>query len=172
MARVDFSGLLQEVNRVISGQTGVTEEMAIEAGERFRDILKVCIMRSAGINHASGELGPTAVDMLMDIDVGKAYTSAPGVLTVPISFPDGGERMSVDPKHYAGVSDIVEILNYGYNARRAVAGTWHGQKAVSLKERRGAHFIEDAVRIFMDGEAKKYGVKGIRVTMGEYPEYY
>lgn len=172
MARVDFSGILREVNKVIAGATTETGGMADEAGKRFREILEVCILRSAGVNHANGELGPTAVEELMDIAVGKPYSSSPGVMTVPISFPDGGERMSLDPKHYGGVSDIVEILNYGYSARGVVSGTWHGQKAKSLAHRRGAHFIEDAIRIFMDGEAKKYGVKRIRVAMGESPEYY
>ena len=172
MAHVNFNGVLSEVNRAIAGSSDMVGGMADEAGRRFREILEVCIMRSAGTNHISGELGPTAVEELMNINVGKAYQSKPGVLTVPISFPDGGARLSVDPKHYGGVENIVEILNYGYSASGPVYGRWRGEKIKTLRDRQGAHFIEEAVRIFMDGEAKKYGVKGIRVTMGEYPEYY
>ena len=172
MAHANFNGILDEVNRAIAGSADAVGGMADEAGRRFRDILEVCIMRSAGMNHRRGELGASAVEELMDINVGKAYQSKPGILTVPISFPDGGARMSVDPQHYGGVENIVEILNYGYSASGPVYGRWHGNKIRTLQDRRGAHFIEDAVRIFMDGEAKKYGVKGIRVTMGEYPEYY
>ena len=172
MAKVDFDGILKAVNKAIRNSPEAGAACAEEAGKRFAEILKSCVLRAAGANHSDGELGPTAIEELSNIQVAAPKVNG-SYMTVFVSFPDGGERMSMAPSRYPrGADEIVELLNYGYSAPRGVYGTWHGNQGWSLKERRGAHFVEDAIRIFMDSDAQKYGVEEIRVTFGEHRESY
>lgn len=142
----------------------------IAAADRFVEVLKRCIRDSTGTNYSAGELSQYAVDAVSNIKRGKVSARDDGSYSVEINFDGGRHRDSLVPSLYPeGVDDIVVILNNGYpedrHQMKTVSGIWHGKHTFSLPNRYGAHFIEDAVNVFMTTEAVKYGVLDIQVNI-------
>lgn len=147
------------------------------AAERFVEILKECINECRGYDFANGNLGDTAIDALNEIEIGSIEESGgKNCYTIPISFTTDRHRDSLVPSKYGGIDDIVALLNNGYprdgHTMGTVFGIWHGADTASLTDRQGAYFIESAVHKFMSSEAKKYGVKEIKVDIMDYKQYY
>lgn len=71
--------------------------------------------------------------------------------------PEEIDRDSLYPDKYSdGAYDIVALLNHGYHAKGYVYGEWRGQNIRSLRDRDGAHFMQDAISRFNEkyrGEA-------------------
>lgn len=58
-------------------------------------------------------------------------------------------RPSLAPALYRdGAYDIVALMNHGYRAGGSVHGEWHGKDTWSLRERKGAFFIQSAIAKF------------------------
>lgn len=137
-----------------------------EAGEKFIEILKNKITQHAGSNYASGELGETAIAAARDVSISGKRTNG-SFSYIDITFNGNLHRESLAPGKYRGIDNIVALLNTGYHAGHTVAGVWkgHGEDIVfSLKDRAGAHFIQEAKEEFMTKYAEKYGVIDIVIS--------
>lgn len=99
----------------------------------------------AEIKAAGFEFG----DYLYQVDAG--YNEAEKRYELHVNFkPEEIDRPSLIPEKYPdGAYDIVVLMNKGYRAGGAVYGVdRHGVERWSLREREGAHFIQDAVEKF------------------------
>lgn len=155
---------------MLSGNKSGSSANTIAAADRFVEVLKKCIRDSAGTNYSAGELSQYAIDAVSNIKRGKVSARGNGSYSVEINFGGERHRDSLAPSLYPeGVDDIVVILNNGYpedgHQMGVVSGTWHGNHTFSLPNRNGAHFIEDAVSVFMTTEAAKFGVIDIQVNI-------
>lgn len=155
---------------MLSGNKIGSSANTIAAADRFVEVLKKCIRDSAGTNYSAGELSQYAIDAVSNIKRGRVSARGDGSYSVEINFDSERHRDSLVPSLYPeGIDDIVVILNNGYpedgHQMGVVSGTWHGKHTFGLPNRNGAHFIEDAVNIFMTTEAVKYGVLDIQVNI-------
>ena len=155
---------------MLSGNKLSNSSNTIAAADRFVEVLKQCIRDSAGTNYSAGELSQYAIDAVSNIKRGKVSARGNGSYSVVINFDGERHRDSLAPSLYPeGVDDIVAILNNGYpedgHQMGVVSGVWHGKHTFSLPNRNGAHFIEDAVSVFMTTEAAKFGVIDIQVNI-------
>ena len=89
--------------------------------------------------------------------------------SVVVKFGDNLSRMSLKitsgerkgERTGKGIEDIVSLFNTGYNAEKAVRGSWdgHGDGTISsLTHREPLNFIEEAIDTFNRQYGKKYNV--------------
>ena len=138
-----------------------------EAAEKFIEVLKAEIENCAGADVAAGQLGATAVRALLNLEYGTPVKIGQNRYQIGVSFANNLSRDSLAPDEYPeGIENIAALLNKGYDAKNTVYGIWYGRTSYnipSLQNRAGAHFIENAIRKYMDGYAKEYGVIDIQV---------
>lgn len=82
---------------------------------------------------------------------------ADGKYTIAINIPT--DEVWRDSLYSGGVTNIVALLNNGYHASKYVYGNWHGENIRSLKDRKGLHFMQDAIKEFNAKYGAKYGCK-------------
>lgn len=133
---------------------------------KFVDTVHRTLDDKAGSEYADGELGPTAISALGNLDVLNGTKVGRGKYIACAYYPHGSlHRDSLEPDRYDGVYDIVRLLNDGYSANGRVFGIWPGhgdKKRYSLMRRSGSHFIEQAIDDFMGNYASECGVTHIR----------
>ena len=80
------------------------------------------------------------------------WDDALGKWVITMNFDsDRAKRDSLYPDGYPeGATDIIALINHGYNARGVVYGYWPpaGKKIRSLQSRSGAYFIQEAASWF------------------------
>jgi len=156
--------------KLASGGSGSGSAHPIEdAGKQFISVMQSEIQSLAVPEKSEdfiyGNLGPTAVSALTNLEISDISARDDGTFVVSIRFADNLRRQSLVPERYPdGVSNIAALLNHGYgypNGLHAVRGVWkgHGNDPIySLIYREGAHFIENSINVFMRDYAKEYGV--------------
>lgn len=179
----------ETVNNIITGKqklvSGGSNSVALDpeaAAEKFIEVLhKVILEHAMSTNFGSaytnrsmagqGFLGRTAISALENIDYTHPYEYGEDTSYISVYFGGNLIRKSLDPSRYPdGAYDIVGLLNGGYAAKHAVGGVWegHGSETIaSLVNRKGTHFIQEAVDDFMGNYASQYGVIRIEVS-GNY----
>ena len=108
----------------------ILRERISDAGFEFGDYLE---MTYSGIDEDTGQL-----EIHNDFDPEKVHR--------PSLYPD---------KYPDGVSDIVDLMNRGYEADREAYGQWHGGAVRSLRQRDALMFLQAAVRDFNTRNAGK-----------------
>jgi hypothetical protein len=138
-----------------------------DAAYKFTDVLFKEINSCAGSVPAVGQLGPTAISALSNINIDSPVKTGKYRYEIGVSFSGVLNRDSLDPSYFtAGIDNIAALLNNGYSAASTVYGVWlnHSPWNIqSLTSRSGAHFIDNAVSSFQTGHAPKYGVINIDV---------
>ena len=138
-----------------------------EAAIKFIDILKNEISNlEASSNFEDGALGSSAVSALSKLEYGTPKKVGTNRYEIEVWFSEDLSRPSLSPSLYDGVENIAALLNTGYSASHSVYGIWEGhsdEKIPSLKNRSGAHFIDNAVQNFMASYANEYGVLDIEI---------
>lgn len=144
------------------------------AADKFIKVLQNEINSNAmsegkgGLSHRG--LGDTAVKALTKLTCGSPVKVGRGMYQIDIWFDGNLHRDSLAPDEYDGVDNIAALLNKGYSAANTIYGTWPGHgyadyyNIPSLREREGLHFVENAVRTYMENYAKKYGVVDIKIN--------
>ncbi len=154
------------------GNGGVKISDITHGAEKFIEILRKKIYDSAGTDYKDGELGQTAVRAAKNI-VAKRKPQFVDSDKIIIDLTFGGDlhRDSLVPSLYDGVDNIIAVLNSGYpddgHAMVRVRGVWANhnagnKKTLSVPNREGAHFVEEAIDEFMKHYAKKYNVISIK----------
>lgn len=141
-----------------------------EAAEKFIEILRKEIQNLSGVDPSNGGLGATAVSALVDLDNGAPEKLGMGKYKIGIWFNGDLSRKSLSPNKYEDIDNIAALLNSGYSAGHKVHGVWEGHTdsaIASRTSRGGAHFIENAVREYMAGYSKNYGVIDVKLA----PDY-
>lgn len=137
-----------------------------KAAQIFIQILQDQIKSREGRTPSSGGLGVTAVSALFGLKYGSTKSTGENIYQIEVSFTNDLHRDSLVSDQYSGVDNIASLLNSGYSSNKRVYGVWKNhtsERMPSLLNREGSKFIEDAIRIFMDGYAKKYGIIDIVV---------
>ncbi len=169
--------------RISEAKSEHTKALSYMAAMKFIEVLQNTIVKHEGDNHASGELSRSAVDRLKKWKYGRVKKIYSENYGIEVTFDGETKVLSLYPKTadnpdgYDGFDyddnepyNIVKLLNFGYSASRlngtptSVYGVWkeHTTKSIpSLNKREGAHFLEEAVMIFLRSYAKEYGVRGI-----------
>lgn len=137
-----------------------------EVGDLFaltliQEILSLAV--PSGSDVSGGNLGPTAIEALTEINVSEPVECGDGLYSVEISFAGDLSRPSLNPRKYGGIDNIAALLNNGYTASKSVHGVWHGEDKWSLVERNGANFIGSTVAHFSRNK-NKYNIKDIIVN--------
>lgn len=133
-----------------------------EAADKFISVLRQEILSHAGTNAANGDLGATAIEALSDLNFTAPKNIGGNRYQIEIYFENDLGRESLAPSSYPdGIQNIAALLNTGYSAGHVVRGVWHGEDALSLRQRSGTHFIDNAIRDFMGNYAVDYGVLDI-----------
>ncbi len=137
----------------------------VEAASTFINILQNEIRSHQGTRYAYGEIDPSSINSLLQLDYSKPYKVG-NQYYIDIYFTNDLHRKSLNPERYDGVENIVALLNSGYSAGHRTYGYWKSsdKKIASLVERDGAHFIEQAIRTFTENYATKYGITNIKVA--------
>lgn len=122
---------------------------------------------------ANGNLGPSAVQLLKDIQSGSIKKIGDKKYQIDINFTANRHRDSLMPDIFSGIDNIVALLNNGYvdggmsMTSHPVYGEWHGNTIPSLRQRQGAQFIQNAGRTFMANYGREYHVLDI-IPSDEY----
>lgn len=133
-----------------------------EAADKFISVLRQEILSHAGTNAANGDFGATAIEALSELDFTSPRNIGGNQYQIEVYFNNDLRRESLAPSSYPdGIQNIAALLNKGYSAGHVVRGMWHGEDAISLKQRSGTHFIDNAIRDFMGNYAVEYGVLDI-----------
>lgn len=160
---LDRTDVRREINDAVSDEMLSSRESSIiEAARKFVEIFRDTVDKSAGENFAGGQLGPTAVAQLKALEIGRPRKTGDTTYEIRIGFVGDLHRPSMLPSVYDGIDDIVLLLDRGYTATEQVYGKWHSDEIrPSLQQRQGAGFIDTAIRRFMSGYARQYGVVDI-----------
>jgi len=157
----------------------VSKQAAIDAAIRFivllnrtvemrlREYLQVQYgSRNRGDSTAWSVLRSASYKMpeVHSVNVGSDRSVPHDEAVIDISFAQDLHRPSLFPESYAGVDNIVDLLNHGYSASGTVYGVWRGERIRSLRTRPGMEFIEQTLDQFMSMYAKDYHVTGIVVN--------
>ena len=139
------------------------DDSAIVAGTHLAGIIIGNIYSSIGTDYALGEISARAVESIdpsRNIDVeDPVFNEDTGETSVSVVIYDEGlHRMSVAPEKYGSIDNILELLNYGYTARRSIRGKWHGVKISTLRKRLGAWFFDDVIEKYLEKYGKQDGV--------------
>lgn len=130
-----------------------------EAADKFISVLRQEILSHAGTNAADGDLGATAIEALSELDFTAPKNIGGNKYQIAIYFKNDLGRESLAPSSFPdGIQNIAALLNTGYSAGHVVRGVWHGEDALSLRQRSGTNFIDNAIRDFMGNYAIDYGV--------------
>ena len=71
--------------------------------------------------------------------------------------------------NYDRLVNLAELYDTGVDhTMEQVWGTWHGKKVGSKTDIKGTHFMDEAVRTFMDSYGSEYGVKDIVINRDGY----
>lgn len=137
--------------------------------DAFIKVLRAEIDNSIGTNFAGGSISATAAAEFMRLGYDPPKKIRDGVYSISVYFVDNGHRDSVAPKLYDGVDNIIDLLNAGYHTKsgKSIRGDWRGAQILTLPSRHGAHFIDDAIRVFMRDCAREFHVISIEPN-GEY----
>lgn len=161
---------------VLSGRYGVRGKTITiyglrSAADKFIEVLQNEIKSHEASDWsnelANGGLGKTAIDSLTKLSHGAPIKIGKNRYKIGVWFTDNLHRESLAPDKYDGVDNIAALLNSGYSAGHTVYGVWRGhgeEERYSLVSRSGAHFIENAIRNYMDGYASEYGVIDIEIN--------
>lgn len=136
-----------------------------EAASTFINILQDEILSHQGARYAYGDIDPSSINSLLQLDCSKPYRVG-NQYCIDIYFSNDLHRKSLNPARYNGIENIVALLNSGYSAGHRTYGYWEsaGEKIASLANRDGAHFIEQAIRNFTENYASEYGITDIKVA--------
>lgn len=185
MANIDWDAILAKTKDYLKSTDGTKKiasavnhaitngETSDAAAKEFVSLLKKevasCAAGGSPDTYSTGHIGTTAISAITkDIWYTKPKSIGGDMYEIDIYFAADRKdlhRTSLYPEKYPnGVENIVALLNSGYDTSgRAVHGTWHGHKQFSLTHREGAHFIENAIRVFMNVAGKMHGVVRIEV---------
>lgn len=164
-----MTGGASSTHNTASGRTA-TIYGANMAASKFIEVLqneiKSHAISAGGGGFSAGGLGATAVDALIKLEHGRPVKVGKNRYQIGVWFTEDLSRESLAPGKYSGVENIAALLNSGYSAGHQVYGIWKGhgdERRASLVERDGAHFIENAIRDYMNNYAKDYGVIDIEI---------
>lgn len=161
----------EAVDKIILGNISVASKQGsgsnnvTAAAQEFINVLQKEIQNSVGLNYASGQIGQEAAAVFSNLEFGSPKKVEECIYNIPIYFIGNLHRDSVYKEGYPeGVENIIALLNAGYHADNYVIGNWHRKQIRTVKDRTGAHFIDNAVRVFMDGYATQYNVVDILIN--------
>lgn len=165
---VNIASINNKLNRVFKSSgfksrlAEYSENIVKEAADKFISILQARI-DSSGL---SAEVVAEINSLERDDSPAKIRDD---LYSISIQFSGDMTRPSLNPNDE--LDNLAFLLNDGFGpTRRAVRGVWHSRSRgedimiVGLRGRDGRHFIDDAIKDFMDGYAKEYGVTEIQVN--------
>jgi hypothetical protein len=143
---------------------------AIRAADAFIAVFKQTVRDMAGARYTQGELGPTALDAILDIsydpeDIVVKDVNGRQVAEITFMFNGDLARESLWTEgHPDGVDNIINLLDKGFNGKRGPYGEWHGKATVGLAAREGAGFIKESVEAFMAKYSKEHNVIDMKIS--------
>lgn len=143
---------------------------AIRAADAFIDVFKQTVRDMAGTRYTQGELGPTAIDAILDIsydpdDIVVKNINGRQVAEITFRFNGDLARESLWTEGYPnGVDNIINLLDKGFNGKRGPYGEWHGKATVGLASREGTGFIKESVEEFMAKYSKEHNVIDMQIS--------
>lgn len=165
----------RQINTVIQGivfgiKSKSMKHSPEEVAAKFVDTMLNSARSTQGAGARGGVLGLGALQAVEGFSAGTPVATAKNgmsVIQIPFTFNGNLHRESLYPKGYSGIDNIVALLNNGYAAKDTVYGQWKGNSIVSLQQRSGSGFIQNAVRQFLDRYASEYNIIDIEIS-GEY----
>lgn len=166
MGRINVASIRNKCKKALETSSKYTRakdavgiKQCSEAGETLKSVLQKEISSNPNLStEASTSIG--------DISTSAPTKIGKDTYRIGVFFSGDLHRPSLAPTQYPdGIENIAALLNNGYEARNFVYGTWngHGGKIRSRKSRPGAHFVQNAARIFESGYGKKYNIKKIKI---------
>ena len=161
--RLKKKDMQKKIDAIIDSKM-VGTVLAKSAANAFVDVLHSEVDALSSTPPANGGLGPTAISAAKKVSVGTPVKLANNMYSIGISFDGNLSRDSLVPSDFDPIDNIIALLNNGYSAGDYVYGAWMSSTLVynswirSLKNREGAHFINNAANIFKRDYREKYNV--------------
>ena len=148
----------------IQSESGTTNKTPRQAADMFIQVLKDTI-NSAGLS--SGVTSAISKGIVRSIP----YKNGNGY-SINVYWQEDLSRPSLlndIDDNYDRLVNLAELYDTGVDhTMKRVWGTWHGKKVGSKTDIKGTHFMDEAVRAFMDSYGSEYGVKDIVINRDGY----